>query len=261
MSGIVGELVSRKEISPYVSFSTRAIENKPKSLEAGHYVGVDVDYVEITPAYTKDIVIKTVDAWFKQLDVQAQNGQIPPEWPEKYRQQYRAWQNKQEIPLEGMPIKEWGVISPSQREALLSMNIRTVEDLAAVNEDGLRRIGMGAVELKNKARAALAAAKDTGSVVMENANLRQKLSVAEVTLQTQSGQIAALFAELEGLKGQTPAPYIPQFIPPSPSISAAEILDTKPSHDELVAAYEEKFGKAPHHRMKDETIAEAIRGA
>ena len=42
--------------------------------------------------------------------------------------------------------------------------------------------------------------------------------------------------------------------------AAAETEDTS-ERDELVAEYEEKFGRKPHHKMKPETIREAIDNA
>lgn len=45
----------------------------------------------------------------------------------------------------------------------------------------------------------------------------------------------------------------------APEISAADLMDDVDVSDP-VAAYTAKFGKAPHHKMKPETILAALKG-
>lgn len=169
---MIADVLDREQRPAYVTFERIPVEDKAASLSAGHYVAKDVDYVNITPPYSKDIFKQKVQAWMDQLKADVANERMPKTWADGYEAAYRAWQTGQELPLSGTAIRGWGVISPAQQETLVKMNIRTVEDLAGVNDEGIRRIGMGAVELKQKAIAWLAQLKDKGPLTQEMAALR-----------------------------------------------------------------------------------------
>lgn len=190
---VVGAVSERGDRPAYVRFERRAKEDKAASLREGKSVSVDVDYALITPPYSKDCVEIKIPQWKLNMESDVQNNRMPKEWQDKYLAQYAAWQNGQELPLTGTPIKDWGVCSPAQRENLIRMNILTVEDLAGINDEGLRRIGMGALELKTKAVTWLQSLKDHGPLTMkvtaletENKALKDQLDklIEQVTLMT-----------------------------------------------------------------------------
>lgn len=252
-----------EERPPYVSFHREAVENKARSLQEGRYVAVDVDFAHITPHYTKDVLIKKVATWLTQLEIDVNNGRFKAEWLELYKRQYAAWKNGQEIPLDGTPIKGWGILSPAQQETLIRMNVRTVEDAAKMNDDAMRMIGMGALDIKNKALAHLQASKDTGPVVMENAQLKARVEVAEATVAQLTSAVEALQAQLKTVLNQ--APQSPQSAPvqKAEAISLADVQsdDDLAINDPVLAGqYEQRFGKLPHHRAKKSTIEAALRG-
>ena len=169
---LVGQVSERTDRPAYVRFERVAKENKALSLQEGKFVATDVDYALITPPYSKDVIRQKVASWFDNLEQDVRNDRIPEAWAKLYRDAYRAWQNGQEIPPNGSPIRGWGVLSPAQQENLLRINILTVEDLAGVNDEGLRRVGMGAQELKQKAVAWLRTLHDRGPLTQENAALK-----------------------------------------------------------------------------------------
>jgi hypothetical protein len=191
----VMEVMNRKVVRSWVTFEQRAIEDKPTSLKEGKYVGRDVDFVVITPAYGKDDVHKTVESWKEGLQLQLTLGKISQEDVTYYLAKYEAWKKGIDMPPDGTPIKGWMVLSPAQQKGLISVGILTVEDLAGVNDEGVRRIGMGGVELKRKANAWLAQAQDKGPLTLkmtalqtENDNLRGEVD----TLKTQVEKLMAL---------------------------------------------------------------------
>lgn len=190
--GAVGDIGSREDRPAYVTFERVAVEDKAASLREGHYIARDVDYVNVTPPYSKDIWKAKVSQWFDNMKQDVQNGRLPREWMDGYIRKYEAWKNGQEIPLEGTAIKGWGVISPAQQETLIRLNILTVEDLAGVTDEGAKRIGMGAMELKNKAKAWLAQLNDRGPLTLEMAAVKQENAVLK-------GSIEALTAQVERL--------------------------------------------------------------
>jgi len=161
-------------VMPFIRFERRPIEDKAASVAAGHYVARDVDYALITPPYSKDVLIKKVDAWLEQLKTDVSNNRVPQSWVDAQKKAYSYFLKGQELPLEGTPIKGWGMISPAQQETLVKMHVLTVEQLAAMNDEGVRRVGIGAIELKNKAIAWLKNIKKAGASTLEITALKKE---------------------------------------------------------------------------------------
>lgn len=244
---VVDSVIDRKEIAPFVRFERLAVEDKAKSAQMGRYVAKDVDYALITAPYSKDVFKQKVGDWFEQLKRDAQGGKVAPEWIEKYQRQYDAWRNGQELPPEGTAIRGWGVISPAQQNELIRMNILTVETLANINAEGLTRIGMGAVELKTKANAWLAQLNDKGPLTLKIAETEKQNELLKGQVDVLQKQVEAL---MKAIKTDEPVPH-----ETSTEITADDLIDD----DDIVAQYEARYGKKPHHKMKPETIREALK--
>lgn len=180
---------------PPIKFERKAV-SMPNVKEGG-YVPVDVDYVHVKSPGCLDIYINKVPQWLAIQKSEVDRGRIPQKWLDDYKDAYQRWQNGQEMPLHGMPIRGWSVISPAQQEMLININVLTVEDLAVMNDEGVKRIGMGAGELKQKAVTALRASKDIGPVVMEIADLKKRLDLSEANNKALIEQTTALLAELK----------------------------------------------------------------
>lgn len=191
-------------IMPYVRFERKAIENQAASIEAGHYVAVDIDFVHVTPPGSKDIWTTKATNWMDQLKADVNQGRVPSEWVDKYSAAYQAWKNGQELPLEGTPIRGWGVISPAQQENLTRLNILTVEVLAAMNDEGLRRIGMGAIDLKHKADAWLKQISKAGKPTLEMAALKKENAELKINQSVMESRINELASLVKQLSSQQP---------------------------------------------------------
>lgn len=217
---IVGELASRETRFAYVRFKRVAVEDKAESLKQNRYVAKDVDYALITPPYSKDIADIKVSTWLPGVENDVRNGRIPPEVAKAWKESYEAFLNGQEMPLRGTAIKAWGMISPAQQDMLIRLNILTVEDLAGVNDEGLRRIGMGSMELKTKAVAWLQQLNDKGPLTVEIAQIKNENVQLRASLDSQAAQI-------EQLRRLLPAVTVAPDTAPAPStlsISADDIL-------------------------------------
>lgn len=211
----------RKERPAYVKFERVAVEDKAASLAAGRYVAKDVDMAFITPPYSRDIFKMKVTDWFTNMKQDVANGRMPEEWAQNYRKAYEAWKNGQELPLNGTPIKGWGVISPAVQETLIRLNILTVEDLSRVTDEGQRAIGMGAIDLKNKAVAWLAQMEDKGSVTMEMAALKQQNAQLQGNVATLERQVKELLAVVKTQGAVDQGAYGV----PDAGISASDLLE------------------------------------
>lgn len=189
---IVGEVADRADRPAYVRFERVAVEDKAASDTAGHYVARDVDYALVTPPYSKDVFKAKAGQWLDNMRQEVRNGRIPQEWADHYAKAYKSWQGGQELPLNGTAIRGWGVISPAQQETLIRMNILTVEDLSGINDEGVRRIGMGAPELKAKASAWLSQLKDKGPLTQEVAALKSENARLKANMASLEARVAAL---------------------------------------------------------------------
>lgn len=241
----VNDLVRDEERPAMVRFERRPIEDKPASREAGQVVYKDVDFVLVTPPFSKDLFEHKVEVWFQNVDINVRNGRTKPEWRDYWHECYEKWKRGEEAPLNGTSVKNWPAITPAQCKTLLVANILTIEDLAIANDEGVRRLGMGGHELKSKAKAYVKAVKDTGPLVMEIAALEKENAIQQGTIASLAEKVDILNQRLESMKGQ---PLVEV-----EAISVSDILDKSPTEQ-----YIEKFGKKPHHLMKDETMLKRI---
>ena len=238
------ELANRSPIKPFIKFVRETVEDLEKTRISGRYVGVDVDMVHITPAYTRDVVKHVASKWFDKKNREVIEGKERQDWLNDWKKMYEMFKNGQEVPLEGYPIRGWGIISPAMQENLTRMNILTVESLSRINGEGMDRLGMGAVDLKNKAIAWLAQLNDAGKMTIEMSALQQENAVLK-------SSIESLQRQVEQLMRNQPSQNDAQMDVPHGTIGISDILDAP----DLNAQYEAKFGKKPHHLMKPETIA------
>lgn len=201
MNVAVGGVREQVDRPAHVRFEIRVIEDKAASLKEGRFVGRDVEYAITTIPYSKDESERDVENWKEKMDGDVRSGRYPEEWRDRNLRQYEAWKKGQELPLDGTPIKGWSVISPATQANLIAMKVFTVEDLAAINDEGMRRLPMLGLELKTKAKAWLAQSKDKGPLTMQMAALQTQLENMQVELKTVKEQN-------EQLRAMVPQPKI-----------------------------------------------------
>ena len=176
---------------PYVMFEVRGVEDREASQEAGHYVAKNVNFAIITPQGSKDRIERNADEWLAMLADQAAQDRFPVEWLRSFKTAYAEWKDGLEPTLNGTDIRNWPAASPAQVQMLLQSRLRTVEDLAAANEEAIGRLGMGGRALKSKAQEWLASAVDVGkqaeavaALKAENADLKARNESLESQLKT-----------------------------------------------------------------------------
>jgi hypothetical protein len=165
-------------------FSVKATHLPYASSQAGRPIYEDREFVEILiPGDRRAMAFEPV------------NEEHKARWP----REYEAFRAGREAPLEGTPLADWpnSNLTRSRVEELAYFNIRTVEHLAAVDDNHLMNLGTGARELRETARRFLeAAAKGTGPLErLVQENLRLKDETARL-----GAELAALGAELAALK-------------------------------------------------------------
>ena len=184
---------------PYVQFEVQSVEDRGASLQQGHYTTKDVVFAIVTPAGSKDRIPRQADDWFAQLEQQVHEGRFPREWLNHYKAAYDAFKSDREPPLHGTSIRHLTVLSPAQVQLCLNFSVRTIEDLAAANEETLGRLGMGARMLKQKAIEWLESSKTVGQQVEKITALQQRNTDLEELVKIQGEKITALTTQVEAL--------------------------------------------------------------
>jgi hypothetical protein len=157
-----------------VGFCMHPSEDKHKTVEAGHPVFKEREYVKIEiPG----------DSTF--LHFQPATDKDRRMFPNAYQ----AFKNRESTPVvEGMPIELWPQVTRPLAMTLRAMSIHTVEALAEVNDANIAKVGINGQELRAKAKAFLGTAKDSAvaqKLAAENQKLQDQISAMQA-------QIAAL---------------------------------------------------------------------
>lgn len=211
--------------APYVAFEQRAVEDRTASIEKGIYTTKDVDFAIITPQGSKDQIERIASEWLEHIGQESKTGRFPVEWFKAYTYAYKEWKEGRDIPVDGTAIANWGVPSPAQRDAMRQLRIRTVEDMAAANEETITRLGMGGIQLRKLANDFLTAAKEGGpaKLASELAAMKSQLDGLAATNAQLLEANTMLKADLQRAELKTPT--FPQPTLSNTSIGANDLLD------------------------------------
>lgn len=154
----------------YVEFAMEAIQQPFKSEQAGRPIYEDVPHVHILfPGDTTKKVYRPVDMV---------GNEAKPSDPQRWPQQWAAFQSQSTQVQIGTPLTEWPPVGKSIALNLKGMGVHTVEQLAEVSDIALT--WLGARELRDKAKAWLLASTDGAAVTKlqhENEDLRADLEM------------------------------------------------------------------------------------
>lgn len=172
-------------------FFTKAVEMTFKSQEAGRPIYEDRDFVEILiPGQRNAMAHEPVN----------------PEHMTRWPTQFAAFKAGKELPLDGTPLANWPNprVTRSLVEELAYFNIRTVEDLAKVNDSHLQNLGMGAYELRKSAQMFLEVA-EKGTAPLErllakNQSLEDQVTRLTAELTEANARAQRFETQLEALR-------------------------------------------------------------
>ena len=177
----------------YVDFELRAVEDREASVESGHPVFKDIEVAIITMPGGSLVVDKVVTDELLREWKFGIPGRKPPS-PHALTA-YEAWKDGREAPVNGTDLRNWPGVTPAQLKMCQGCTIRSVEDLAAANSDTLRKMGMGAVALKDKAAAYLECA-DTNKASEEISALKVEMEALKEAVAKKDKQIGELMEQL-----------------------------------------------------------------
>lgn len=147
-----------------VEFYQDSVPSMIQSEQAGHPVFVEKPFIRIMiPGSQNTIIEVPVDDTHKR--------RFPIQWA-----RFNAGESNAE--MTGWKLEAWPAINTAQVKTLKYMNIFTVEQLAGMSDGAAQAVGMGALELKTRAKAAVAAAAGnaaTEAQAIENKRLNDEL--------------------------------------------------------------------------------------
>lgn len=144
-------------------FYMHAVENKAKSASEGRPVFDEREMVEIRiPGDRLAVHVNYVSDEHRQR------------WPDHYA----AFKRGEARAASGTPLEHWPQMTTGRVASLKALGILSVEELSSLPDNMLGSLGMGARELREQARAYLAAAQDGAAAsraAAENAELRAQM--------------------------------------------------------------------------------------
>ena len=189
------EFLQQEKHGFYVEFELRPEEDREQTLKQGMPIYRDIEFAVITMPGGGLVVDKKITPELLQEWKHGDNRRKPPS-PFAFRA-YEAWRDGHDIPVNGTDLKNWPGVTPAQLKTCLAATVRTIEDLATANADTIRKMGMGAVALSQKAQSYLESAGNN-KASEEVASLRVKMEAMQETVDKKDRQIQELLDRLDG---------------------------------------------------------------
>lgn len=147
----------------FVEFFTEAVEFKAESEKEGRPIFREIPFIRIQHPGDRNNVLET---------------KVTDHYKQKYAREWREFEMRGGNDIVGTLLSQWPPVTKSQVKEAEYFGIRTVEQLAAVNDAALQKIGMGWRELRTKAIAYLDAAQGNAAQsaqAAENERLRNEI--------------------------------------------------------------------------------------
>lgn len=125
----------------YVEFYKHAVKDAARTLEEGRDIHKEVDYVMIMVPGDKGSIVRRP----------IRTGQDPKHDNNRFHNEYVAYLQNKEVPVEGTMLETWPELNTAQVLDLQHLGIKTVEHLANLNDTAVQQY-MGLVDLKQKAK-------------------------------------------------------------------------------------------------------------
>lgn len=225
----------------YVEFYMEALEDEEQSKVHGRPIYRDVEFIKIVPVGDKNTIVCRPVRFKPEGNIPADSDR----WPKKYQD----FKNQQVQVEEGTPVTEWPPLSKSQALMLKGMNIHTVEALASVGDNNLHNIGMGARDLRDKAKAFIEQSeKGSGLLRLQSENEDLKLQIQAMKAQMEE------FGKLMASHRKTPEIFssaLPDDLEEETSISVEFLPPKEPEQIDFTPATSSygKRGRPPKQQQ------------
>lgn len=166
-------------------FFLHPVKDGPESEKAGHPVFKDVVYLEL-------IIPGAIDDTTQRRATDADK--------ETYAEAWAKFEAGTSDQITGWRIEQWAALSPAEVQTLKASKFLTVESIAEASDHQVQAF-MGGVQMRAKARAALAQAKDSGAserFAAEVTDLKDEIK----RLQDENARLAEQISELAVKRGR-----------------------------------------------------------
>jgi hypothetical protein len=136
-----------------VLFKHQAVPNATKSLEAGRPIYDDIEVCEIRRSGSRDWQAYPAHEFCRWVSDSYGGEQYKQTYAERFRRQYQQFKDKQAQTKTGTPLDQVPFLTEARRAELRAQNIYVVEQLAAIDGQELKNLGVGGREQKNMAEA------------------------------------------------------------------------------------------------------------
>lgn len=171
------EYVESQKVS--VEFRMDSVQSQIQSEQAGHPVFVEKPFVTVVIPGSGNTIIDTIADEIYQK-------RFPEQWA-------RFQSGLKGASVSGWRLESWPAVNTAQVKTLQYMGVHTVEQLADLSDTACQSVGMGTLELRVKAKAAIEAARggaDVERLAAENKRRDDEMEslraqIAEMRAQTQ----------------------------------------------------------------------------
>lgn len=173
----------------HVVFELRDIEDREETIKTGAPAWKDQEIAVVTykggngNGVDKVVTPELLGLWENGTD-------RDPPYPNVIAK-YHAWKNGLAAPVDGVDLANWPGVTPAQLKMCHQAVVFSVEDLASANADTIRKLGMGAVALKDKAISYLESA-DTNKNSEEISALKVEMDSLREAIAKKDEQIEKL---------------------------------------------------------------------
>ena len=164
-------------------------KNEAKTLAEGRQIFDDLEVVDIRVPGSRDFKTFPALTFARWVTDPITGEQTKQTYAERFSHQYRQWKAQQQQTKSGTPLDHCPFLTEGKRAELRAQNVYTVEQLAAIDGQELKNLGLGGRELKNRA----------SEFIAESKNSAPNLQMA-AELEAMRAQNALLAEDLEALK-------------------------------------------------------------
>ncbi len=228
----------------FADFYNGTVKNETKSLEMGRPIFDDVEMIRIRWAgNTKnEFHAPANDRSDRPVTDPGTTDKYWPKWKDHpdFRAAYEAFKQGQAIASSGTPLEEWSFLTAARRAELKAINIMTVDQIANLGPDGMKRLGMEGPKLQEQAKLYLERA--AGSAV------DARYAAEREAMQRQIDELKAM---IQG--GAQPAPVKVARAKPKaadePDVTASPFYAMDDESIRLWCKEADPAGEQPHHRL------------
>lgn len=166
-------------------FKTHSRQNKAASKKAGHPIFDDIEICEMRiPGDRERVIIQPADHVWKYV------GGQPITYAMRFQEQYRRFREGHTQLQSGTPLNMLTEMPKRKALEYAALNVHTIQQLANIEGQQLKTLGMGALEWKKKAQEYLDRTSGANAAVTlskENEELRRQMAELQAQMSALAG--------------------------------------------------------------------------